>query len=89
MKADGDTLRLLVSHDKFFLQVHQERIDYRQGLMLDKLEKVQEAKLQALQEQQERIKILKRIAALVPYAERISNIQADPTKMTISQQVCA
>lgn len=59
-----------------------ERVTYRSQLLDERAAQAEEAKKRAAEEEERRMQALQRLAAQVPYAERLAAIEADPLKPT-------
>lgn len=64
------------------VQENQGRVEFRERVLEERAQRAEACKRQAAVEEEKRLQALLRLAAMVPYADRIANIQADPLKPT-------
>lgn len=57
-------------------------MEFRERVLEERAQRAEACKRQAAVEEEKRLQALLRLAAMVPYADRIANIQADPLKPT-------
>ncbi len=64
-----------------------QRVQFRINLSEEKMEEMRRQQEEIERERQKRLMVLEKIAAQVPYADKIASIVADPFKMTTSLAV--